>query len=66
MLKAMTKFPANGTGETRVVMQCRAPPRTVSQPWMYHEDNTVLGAEYDDVDQIVEERGLLDAINNSR
>eukprot|EP00750_Incisomonas_marina_P014138 INCI17609.11.p1 GENE.INCI17609.11~~INCI17609.11.p1 ORF type:complete len:5029 (+),score=1065.32 INCI17609.11:298-15384(+) len=46
-------------------MVCRAPPRSIGSPWVYYEDNTVLGAKYDDVIEIKEEQQLLDRLASS-
>ena len=54
---------APGTGHEMV---CRAPPRSMGNPWVYYEDNTVLGAKYDDVVEIAQEEELLERLTCSK
>ena len=49
-----------------VLVPCRAPPRNVAQPWMYYEDNTVLGAEYVDVERVLNEKELLGHLQHTQ
>ncbi len=56
---------ARADNNSSIVAKCRVPPRIATQPWLYYEDNTVLGVDYDDVARVADRRELLDAMTNS-
>jgi len=80
-LQYLRAIARNGVGEERprnvthlepsqdhnaLTIPCRAPPRSRGSPWVYSEDNTVLGVEYDAVLDVKTEDALFHHLFNSK